>query len=574
MSSHVSYYRQEHCLSRSFNIFYYPFIVLLMAIVGRSFLLEYTDLIDPTESRYAVVAQIMKNSGNWLTPMLPMPEGIVPYLGKPPFHFWMTALSYSIFGVDEWSARLPSLIGSVLILITLFWFARVHFSRATGWISCLIYISSGMPFLLAGASVVDLTLTALITTSVSSLYFGVSSQQTNNKAALLASIFAALSFLTKGPIALVLIWMPILFWSIARKDFTWSKSFPWARSIAIFILLVSPWFILNEIQNPGFIKYFFWNENIARYLLKDYGDRYGSGHRQPYGTSWLMLSAGFSPWTFALIPLLINRIKAKTLRFSSMGSPEVFVVCWMLSAPLFFSLVMQLHGMYILPALPPLSIYLAQSIISEDKAKHVLQRISCSGKFIPLVLLISATFILVGQMFSFELIALLSGLGTLIITVCVLVSVKGTVCPVHNISRLSTSFVGVYIIAMCVISPYLSETRSAELALKKIALNHSCEGREHIHQIGVMTSNTYSLYWTANAWENELSNKVNIKYVGPGNIQSSNVCFYVSKAKDDSSALAGVNSNATLVDVAGKWRIYAVNRLNFPERPLLERSPS
>ena len=96
-------------------------LVLLFGLIGRASLLEYTDLLDPTEARYASVAQEMVNSGNWLTPMLPLPQGTVPYLGKPPLHFWLTALSYQVFGIEEWTARLTSFLMTISLLFLIFW---------------------------------------------------------------------------------------------------------------------------------------------------------------------------------------------------------------------------------------------------------------------------------------------------------------------------------------------------------------------------------------------------------------------------------------------------------------------
>lgn len=76
---------------------------LALAIVFclRVVLLNYPDLVDPTESRYANVAQEMVLDNDWVTPKLSQPEGVVPYLGKPPLHFWLTAACFKIFGVSE-----------------------------------------------------------------------------------------------------------------------------------------------------------------------------------------------------------------------------------------------------------------------------------------------------------------------------------------------------------------------------------------------------------------------------------------------------------------------------------------
>ena len=65
-------------------------------------------LAAPDEGRYAGVAWEMLRSGDWLVPRL---NGL-PFFHKPPLFYWISAAAMSVFGVSEWPARLPSLIGA------------------------------------------------------------------------------------------------------------------------------------------------------------------------------------------------------------------------------------------------------------------------------------------------------------------------------------------------------------------------------------------------------------------------------------------------------------------------------
>ncbi|MDX1649785.1 MAG: phospholipid carrier-dependent glycosyltransferase, partial [Myxococcota bacterium] len=60
-------------------------------------------LVDPSESRYAEIAREMVASGDWVSPRL---EPEVPFWGKPPLSFWLSAASYTVFGVNAPAARL------------------------------------------------------------------------------------------------------------------------------------------------------------------------------------------------------------------------------------------------------------------------------------------------------------------------------------------------------------------------------------------------------------------------------------------------------------------------------------
>ena len=87
-----------------------PLVVLTLCLGLRLITLNYPDLIDPTESRYAYVAQEMFLTGDWIVPKLPKADGIEPYLGKPPLHFWLTAIGFSVFkyaSVGSAATKLP-----------------------------------------------------------------------------------------------------------------------------------------------------------------------------------------------------------------------------------------------------------------------------------------------------------------------------------------------------------------------------------------------------------------------------------------------------------------------------------
>src|SRR3989442_5818905 len=69
-------------------------------------------LFEPTETRYAEIAREMRASGDFLIPRL---DGI-PHFHKPPLAYWLTAMGFSVFGENEWGARLPVSLASLLTL--------------------------------------------------------------------------------------------------------------------------------------------------------------------------------------------------------------------------------------------------------------------------------------------------------------------------------------------------------------------------------------------------------------------------------------------------------------------------
>src|SRR5207247_2362940 len=70
-------------------------------------------LLEPEEARYAEVPRQMLLAGDWVVPTL---HGQL-YLDKPPLLYWAVMISYSLFGVHDWAARLvPALAGLLTVV--------------------------------------------------------------------------------------------------------------------------------------------------------------------------------------------------------------------------------------------------------------------------------------------------------------------------------------------------------------------------------------------------------------------------------------------------------------------------
>ena len=92
-------------------------------------------LNEPDEGRYANIAQAMtRPGGGWWEPRM---SGYGHY-DKPPLVYWVTAASFRLFGLHEWSARLPSLLGAACTLVGLGWAAFRLRGGAVAWWAVLI----------------------------------------------------------------------------------------------------------------------------------------------------------------------------------------------------------------------------------------------------------------------------------------------------------------------------------------------------------------------------------------------------------------------------------------------------
>lgn len=337
-------------------------IFICIAIIAiRLVTLPFPDLIDSTEGRYAAAAVTMIEKGDFLTPYIDMGKGSEPYLGKPPMHFWLTVGCFKLFGVSEMSARLPSFLATLLSAVMLFLFTAKIWGRSAGSVAILAYLSSGLTFFLAGAALLDTTL-MLFTTAAILLFGGYYLCDFNKRPKLTSFLVgAALSgaFLTKGPVSIAIFLAAVIPWALIHREAVLKKRFPLLVCIASFIVFTAPWYLACEYYHPGFLYYFIVKENLLRIVSDNYGDRYGSGHPQIFGTSILFLLCCLMPWTIVCSKAIAASVRRTELKncwsltyLRSIESPLLFATTWTLSMPAFLLLTSQYTANYLSPIMP------------------------------------------------------------------------------------------------------------------------------------------------------------------------------------------------------------------------------
>ena len=116
--------------------------ISLAAIILFGFNLGGVPLRDWDEGIVAGVAREIYRStvgsNTWLYPTL----GDRPYLNKPPLIHWLIALSYSWFGVNEWSTRLPAAMLTALSVPLVYAVGREIFKQHSAAVfSSLVYLT-------------------------------------------------------------------------------------------------------------------------------------------------------------------------------------------------------------------------------------------------------------------------------------------------------------------------------------------------------------------------------------------------------------------------------------------------
>ncbi len=120
------------------------------------------------EAIRALVAQEMLWSGNYISPTM---HGDA-YLNKPPLWNWILALSFTLHGgVNEWAARLPTVLGLLGFAATTYYFSRQHFSRYLAVIHAFTVITCGrMLFWDSMLALIDVTFSWVVYAQIMLLY--------------------------------------------------------------------------------------------------------------------------------------------------------------------------------------------------------------------------------------------------------------------------------------------------------------------------------------------------------------------------------------------------------------------
>ena len=202
-------------------------IGLVVAIVGvRLLTLGAYPLMDSTESRYAEISRKMLETGDWLMPQF---DYGVPFWGKPPLSTWLSAASMAVFGVNEFAARLPSLLLCVGCGALVYALAAHRGNRDQAVWTLALFAATGMIFVAAGGVMTDPALVLGTTLSMAGFWIAVNGPETSRRRAACA-FFAGLvvGLLAKGPLALVLVAVPIGGTTLLTRSWhaVWRK-LPW-----------------------------------------------------------------------------------------------------------------------------------------------------------------------------------------------------------------------------------------------------------------------------------------------------------------------------------------------------------
>lgn len=315
-------------------------------------------LMDTTEGRYGEMARKMAEMNDWITPWFDVG---VPFWGKPPLAFWMSALGIKVFGVNEFAVRFPQFLAALSIIFICYDWAKR--SLINPFYVVAILSTSFLFTLLSGAVTTDMALCIGSTLSLRAFWLSLRGPEKDRKREQwLFFIGLSIMLYAKGPVGWVLVFLPIALWALLTGSIkeTW-KGLQWILGCTLAILIALPWYLVAEQHTPGFLHYFFVGEHWQRFTISGWkGDLYGSAHARPRGSIWLYLVLASLPWCL-VAPIFAWKTTGKISIDKNIQNKKfkLYLLLTGLSPCIFFTMSSNTLWTYVLPGLPPLALLLA-----------------------------------------------------------------------------------------------------------------------------------------------------------------------------------------------------------------------
>lgn len=347
---------------------YYLAVILFAAAVYIGCMISPPSLMDDVDAVQAQIAHNMITSGDWVTARL---DGVA-YMEKAPLIYWMMAICYKIFGVHDWSARIPVVLSSIGLAWITAAFGMWAFGRLAGFYAGLCMATCVGLFLFTRIQIPDVMVAAAMALSMWSFLRAIDDEEPRPR--WWALVFAATlgtSLLLKSLIGVVFpVAACIVYLVVTRQFGVWRRLQP-LNGIAVIIAIAAPWHILATLRNPpyfdltmhsspgeyhGFLWFFVMNEQVLRFLNLRYPRDYNTVPRVWF---WLFHLIWLFPWS-VYFPA-VAKLSFKPV--DRAGKTRLLALCWTGFVLIFFTFSTT-QEYYSMPCYPALALLLGSAMAS------------------------------------------------------------------------------------------------------------------------------------------------------------------------------------------------------------------
>ena len=354
-------------------------LLMIITILSVFIWIGRSDFYTKGEPREASVAVSMINNNHWILPEVYADE--ISY--KPPLMHWMTAIFSLPEGkVTPFASRLPSALAFMGLIFCSFTFFGRNLRMQESFLASLILLTTLELHRSAFAARVDMLLTLLIVWALTRLFRWEEKSKLSTFPWLIP-IIMSLAVLTKGPVGIVL---PLLIFGVYLLFLHYNfwkiiiKLIPLALLASIIPLI---WYCLAYQQGGKDFLDLILAENFGRFWeTNNLNIQYDLGHDKGWWYNWVMLIAGFIPWTLLLAISLFclpykrfPGFKSLLNSFPKMEKTKLFSLIAAAIIFFFYSIPSSKRSVYLMPAYPFIAIFIAQYILYLTEYKTIIIRV-------------------------------------------------------------------------------------------------------------------------------------------------------------------------------------------------------
>ena len=324
------------------------FLAALAILILLSFFaaLGSVPLFDVDEGAFSEATREMIVSKNYLTTYL---NG-APRFDKPILIYWLQVAAVKLFGLNEFSFRLPSALAGTAWATSIFLFVRKESGNRQAFFAAALMVLSLQVIVISKAAIADGVLNYLLAITMFALLHH---YKTGSKQALhFAFASSGLGMLTKGPIAIIIPFVVTFLFSLQEGRLKkWLRMILNPTGIILFLIISLPWYLLEyRDQGMSFVNEFFFKHNISRFNTSFEGHSGSLFYYLP------VILIGIMPFTGLFFTVLF---KLKTLLSDKTNR---FLLIWFSFVFLFFSFSGTKLPHYMIYGYTPLFILIARAL--------------------------------------------------------------------------------------------------------------------------------------------------------------------------------------------------------------------
>ncbi len=329
-------------------------------------------LMDDVDAVQAQIARNMLTSGDWVTPRL---DGVV-YMEKAPLVYWAMALSYKVFGVYDWAARIPIALSAIGLAWLTAAFGIWAFGKRAGFYAGLCMATCVGIFLFTRILIPDVMITLTVALAMWAFLRTLDDEEPHPRFwAFLLAASLGLGLLLKSligivfPVAAGMVYLFVTHQLFSAK--AWKKLHPLSGTLIV-LAIAAPWHVLATLHNPpyfaftlhsgpgeyhGFLWFFFVNEQLLRFLNLRYPRDYDTVPRLYF---WLFHLLWLFPWS-VYFPA-IAKLSFKPV--DRAGKTRLLALCWIGFILVFFTFSTT-QEYYSMPCYPALALLLGSALAAD-----------------------------------------------------------------------------------------------------------------------------------------------------------------------------------------------------------------